>query len=209
MFYFYCCCICVYNGFMRHYRYPIKCILYFATNCPRRIVREEPSSTNRPRRIVLWRIVRSPDSACKKYGLQINADKIKVMTTAEATCTCSIKCGNSVLEQRFGGHVWMSWIINHHGWSGVCNKKIRSRLAKGYAITKQLKIWGNHGITMATKWKLLKVLLVGKYGCENSPLRKAEETRINVFEMKCLRFVLWISWTEQRTNEWVLQSAGT
>ena len=37
---------------------------------------------------------------------------------------------------------------------------------------------------------------------------KKEEARINGFEMKCLRFVLWISWTEKRTNEWVLQSAG-
>jgi len=40
-------------------------------------------------------------------------------------------------------------------------------------------------------------------------LRKANETRINAFEMKCLRFVLRISWTEERTNEWVLQSAGS
>jgi len=28
-------------------------------------------------------------------------------------------------------------------------------------------------------------------------------------EMKCLRFVLRISWKEKRTNEWVLQLADT
>jgi len=32
---------------------------------------------------------------------------------------------------------------------------------------------------------------------------------MNALEIKCLRFVLWISWTENRSNEWVLQSAGT
>jgi len=50
---------------------------------------------------------------------------------------------------------------------------------------------------------------VATYGCESWTLRKANETRIKAFEMKCLRFVLRISWTEKRTNEWVLQSAGT
>ena len=36
------------------------------------------------------------DKACKNNGLHINADKPKVVTTAEATC---IRCDNSVLEQ--------------------------------------------------------------------------------------------------------------
>ena len=66
---------------------------------------------------------------------------------------------------------------------------------------------------MATKVKLLKALVwpVATYGCVSWTLRKAEETKINTFEVKFLRFVglLRISWTKKRTNEWVLQSAGT
>jgi len=62
------------------------------------------------------------------------------------------------------------------------------------------------------KVKLLKTLVwsVATYGCESWTPRKANEIRINAFEMKCLRFVglLRISWTEKRTNGWVLQSEG-
>jgi len=65
---------------------------------------------------------------------------------------------------------------------------------------------------MATNVKFLKALLwpVATYGCDGSDNgRTGEETRIDAFEMKCLRFVLGISWTENRTNDWVLQLAGT
>ena len=37
------------------------------------------------------------EGACKKYELQINSEKTKVMTTSETSC--NIRCGNSVLEQ--------------------------------------------------------------------------------------------------------------
>ena len=64
-----------------------------------------------------------------------------------------------------------------------------------------------------TKVKLLKALVwpVTTYGRESWTLTKAEKTRMNAFEIKCLRFedLLRISWTENRTIEWVLQSAGT
>lgn len=46
------------------------------------------------------------------------------------------------------------------------------------------------------------------YGCESWTLKKAEETRINAFEMKCLRRVLRIPWTAKKTNEWALETAG-
>jgi len=45
----------------------------------------------------LQTIVGRLDNACTKYGLQKNADKTKVMTTAKAAC--SMRCGNSFLEQ--------------------------------------------------------------------------------------------------------------
>ena len=35
-----------------------------------------------------------------------------------------------------------------------------------------------------------------------------EETRLDAFDMKGLRKILWISWTAKKTNEWVLNEAG-
>jgi len=49
---------------------------------------------------------------------------------------------------------------------------------------------------------------VATYGCESWTLRKNEETRIDVFNMKGLRKILRVSWTAKKTNEWVLNKAG-
>jgi len=37
---------------------------------------------------------------------------------------------------------------------------------------------------------------------------KNEETRLDAFEMKGLRKILWVSWTAKKTNEWVRNKAG-
>ena len=42
------------------------------------------------------------------------------------------------------------------------------------------------------------------YGCETWTLRKNEESRFEVFEMKGLIKILRVSWTAKKTNEWVL-----
>jgi len=46
------------------------------------------------------------------------------------------------------------------------------------------------------------------YGCESWALRKNEETRLDVFEMKGLRMIRRVSWTAKKTNESVLNKAG-
>ena len=46
------------------------------------------------------------------------------------------------------------------------------------------------------------------YGCESWTLTKNEETRLVAFEMKGLRKILRVSWTAEKTNEWVLNKAG-
>jgi len=48
---------------------------------------------------------------------------------------------------------------------------------------------------------------VATYGCESWTLRKNVETRLDAFEMKGLRKILWVSWTAKITNEWVLNKA--
>ena len=49
---------------------------------------------------------------------------------------------------------------------------------------------------------------VATYGCESWTLRKNEETRLDVFEMKGLKKIRRVSWTAKKTNEWVLDKAG-
>ena len=38
-------------------------------------------------------------------------------------------------------------------------------------------------------------------------MRKNEETRLDAFENKGLRKILWVLWTAKKTNEWILNKA--
>ena len=68
----------------------------------------------------------------------------------------------------------------------------------------------SHSIPISTKMRLMKALVwpVARYGSESWKLRKHEETRLEAFEMKGLRKILRVSWTEKKPNEWVLNKAG-
>jgi len=51
-------------------------------------------------------------------------------------------------------------------------------------------------IPISTKIRLMKALEwpVATYGCKNWTLRKNEKTRLDAFEMKGLRKILWVLW---------------
>ena len=70
------------------------------------------------------------------------------------------------------------------------------------------KLW--KGTNEDTKLKFLKALIfpIATYGSETWCLSKQAEQRINSFQMKCLRKILRVSWTEKRTNISILQQIG-
>ena len=72
------------------------------------------------------------------------------------------------------------------------------------------KIWKSYSIPISTKIRLMKALVwpVATYGCESWTFRKNEKIRLDAFEMKGLRKILWFSWTAEKTNKWVLNKAG-
>ena len=62
-------------------------------------------------------------------------------------------------------------------------------------------------ITLPTKVCLVKAMLfpVVMYGCENWTIKKAECWRIDVFELRCWRRFLRISWITRRSNQSILK----
>jgi len=89
--------------------------------------------------------------------------------------------------------------------------EFRTRLNRRQAIGASLhKIWKSHSIPISTKIRLIKALVwpVATYGCECWTLRKNEETRLDAFEMKGLRRILWVLWAAKKTNECILNKAG-
>ena len=62
-------------------------------------------------------------------------------------------------------------------------------------------------ITLPTKVCLAKamVLPVVMYGCESWTIKKAEQLKIDVFELWCWRRLLRVSWTARRSNQSILK----
>ena len=62
-------------------------------------------------------------------------------------------------------------------------------------------------ITLPTKVHLVKatVLPVVMYGCESWIIKKAEQWRIDAFELWCWRRLLRVPWTARRSNQSILK----
>jgi hypothetical protein len=146
------------------------------------------------------------DRISGKYSLVINIDKTKVMASDGRACIINIQ--GTQLEQ-VTTFTYLGSLITE---DSECTKEFRARLNKGQMIRTALKtLWKSHGIHIKTKVRLEKALIwsVVTYGCESWTIRKNEVTRLEAFEMKGLRSILRVPWTAKKTNEWVLEKAGT
>ena len=62
-------------------------------------------------------------------------------------------------------------------------------------------------ITLPTKVHLVKAMVfpVVMYGCESWTVKKAENQRIDAFELWCWRRLLRVPWTARRSNQCILK----
>ena len=69
------------------------------------------------------------------------------------------------------------------------------------------QIWKDKGISTGTKKRLLWSLVfsIASYDSECWVLKKSDEKKIEAFEMWCYCQLLRISWTDMKSNEWVLE----
>ena len=73
------------------------------------------------------------------------------------------------------------------------------------------KIFEKRSISIKTKFRLLRALIwsIATYESESWTIKKADERRINAFDMWCYRKILRKPYTEHKTNVWYLQNIGT
>ena len=91
---------------------------------------------------------------------------------------------------------------------GDCSHEIKRRLLLGRKVMTNLdSILKNRDITLPTKVHLVKAMVfpVVMYGCENWTIKKAEQRRIDVFELWCWRRLLRVPWTTRRSNQSILK----
>ena len=86
---------------------------------------------------------------------------------------------------------------------GDCSHEIKRRLLLGRKVMTNLdSILKSRDITLPTKVHLVKAMVfpVVMYGCESWIVKKAEDRRIDAFELWCWRRLLRVPWTTRRSN---------
>ena len=68
-------------------------------------------------------------------------------------------------------------------------------------------IFKSRDITLPTKVPLVKAMVFSgvMYGCESWTVKKAEDQRIDAFELWCWRRLLRVPWTARRSNQSILK----
>ena len=91
---------------------------------------------------------------------------------------------------------------------GDCSHEIKRCLLFGRkAMTNLDSVLKSRDITLPTKVHLVKAMVfpVVMYGGESWTLKKAEQRRIDTFELWCWRRLLRVPWTARRSNQSILK----
>ena len=138
------------------------------------------------------------DKACKAAGMEISAEKTKVMCNKKAGFTKGIKVGDTKLEE-VTAFKYLGATISEQG----SKPEIVNRIAQSIAALAKLQtIWRDKNINLSSKIRLMRSLVISifLYACESWTLNKDLERRISAFEMRCYRRILGISYKDRVTN---------
>ena len=133
----------------------------------------------------------------EKAGLKLNIQKTKIMVSSLIT-SWQID-GNSDRLFFFGSKITEDGDYSH---------EIKRHLLLGRkAMTSLDSILKSRGITFLTKVHLVKAMVfpIVMYRCESWTINKAEDQRIDAFEVWCWRKLLRVSWTARRSNQSILK----
>ena len=107
------------------------------------------------------------------------------------------------------GKQWLTlfWGAPKSVADGDCSHEIKRCLLLGRKVMTNLdSILKSRDITLPTKVRLVKAMVfpVVVYGCESCTVKKAENRRIDAFELWCWR-LLRVPWTARRSNQSILK----
>ena len=141
------------------------------------------------------------DSA-RAYGMEISAEKSKIMVNSTNDTSARITMNGEPLEEV----TQFKYLGATLSRDGSCTVEVSIRIAQATAAMSRLNIIWKSNISFPTKYRLFKSLVVSilLYGCESWTLLAETEKKIGSFETKSMRRMLGISWREHKTNEFVL-----
>ena len=140
----------------------------------------------------LANLVERLDKTSTAYGMQISAEKTKLMTNNINGISSTIKVSGEKLEtvQNFK---YLGAIVTDEG----SRPEILSRIAQATGALANLKvIWKDKNIALNTKIRLLRswIMYIFLYACETWTLTAETERKIQTMEMRSFRRLLGISY---------------
>ena len=137
----------------------------------------------------------------EKVGLKLNIQKTKMMASSSITSwQIDGETMDTVIEFIFLGSKITA--------DGHCCHEIKRCLLLGRkAMTNLDNILKTRDITLPTKVCVVKAMVfpVVMYGCESWTVKKAEDRRIDAFELWCWKRLLRVPWTAGRSNQSILK----
>ena len=147
----------------------------------------------------LVKLINHLDTTSSKYGMEISAEKTKLMTNNTKGISLHVRIGGQKLEtvQSFK---YLGSVVTDEG----SKQEIMSRIAQTIgALTKLKAIWKDKNIALSSKIRLMRSLVISifLYACETWTLTAELEKKIQTTEMRCFRGLLGISYRDHVTNE--------
>ena len=146
----------------------------------------------------LINLVESIDEACRAAGMEISAEKTKVMCNKKRGFTKGVEVGGVKLEE-VTSFKYLGATISEQG----SKPEIVNRIAQATAALAKLQtIWRDNYINLSSKIRLMRSLVASifLYACESWTLNSDLERRIRAFEQRCFRRLLGISYKDIITN---------
>ena len=147
----------------------------------------------------LENLVERLDKTSTNYGMQISAEKTKLMTNNINGISTDIRvCGEKL--ETVTSFKYLGAIVTDAG----SKPEILARIAQTtVALTKLKTIWKDRNIALSSKIRLMRALVMSifLYACESWTLTADLERRIQAMEMRCFRRLLGISYKDHITNE--------
>ena len=135
----------------------------------------------------------------KAYGMEISAEKTKLVTNNTSGINTEIKVNGQKLETITS--------LKYLGSDEGSKPEILSRIAQTTeALTRLKPVWNDGSISLSSQIRLMRSLVTSifLYVFESWTLTAELQRKIQVMEMRCYRKILHISYKDHVTNEEVL-----
>ena len=147
----------------------------------------------------LANLIERLDKASTAYGMEISAEKTKLMTNNISGIKAEIKVNGQKLET-VTSFKYLGSVVTDEG----SKPEILSRIAQTTAALTMLKpVWNDRSIFLSSKIRLMRSLVISifPYACESWTLTAELQKRIQAMEMRCYCKILHISYKDHVTNK--------